>query len=147
MAGIKYLLIGMLLAGLFAFALINGGILLAEHNKANHSIGDDPALSIFKTNLEESLGEAEEQANGSINALGDSPLTEVGGGLVIFTAISGVWKTLKVVPVTIYNLTFGLAKTKIFGEGFNIVFGIVGAIVIILIIFAVIKILTSGIDE
>lgn len=147
MSGIKPLLIGVLLAGLFAFALIQGGSLLAEHNNANQSITDNPALIVFKTDLESTLGDAHENANGSLNALGDSPLSEVSGGLVIFTAISGVWKTLKAVPVTIYNLTFGLAKTNIFGESFNVVFGIIGAIIIMLIIFGVIKMLTSGQDE
>jgi len=147
MSGIKPLLVGILLAGLFAFALIQGGSLLAKHNNANQSITDSPALSSFKINIEDSLGEAEDNANGSLNALGDSPLSEVSGGLVIFTAISGVWKTLKAVPVTIYNLTFGLAKSSIFGEDFNVVFGIIGAIIIMLIIFGVIKMLTSGQDE
>ena len=146
-AGIRPYLIGILLAGLFAFALIQGGALLAEHNQANQSITDNPALSGFKTNLESTLGEAQENANGSLNALGESPLTEVSGGLVVFTAISGVWKTLKAVPVTIYNLTFGLAKASVFGESFNVVFGIIGAIIIMTLIFFVIKMLTSGQDE
>lgn len=145
MSGIKPLLVGILLAGLFAFALISGGIMLAINNGANQSIGDDPALAAYKASLEVTLAEAETNANASINALGDSAVTEVQGS-VIFEAISGVWKTLKIVPVTIYNLTFGLGKTKIFGETFNVVFGIIAAILIIGIIFGVIKMLTSGDD-
>lgn len=147
MSGIRPLLVGILLAGLFAFALIQGGALLSTHNQANQSITDSPALSGFKTDIESSLDNAQANANGSLTALGDSSLSEVSGGLVIFSAISGVWKTLKAVPVTIYNLTFGLAKTSVFGEGFNVVFGIIGAIIIMLIIFGVIKMLTSGQDE
>lgn len=146
MGGIKPFLIGVLLAGLFAFALISGGIMLATNNNANQSIGDDPALVSYKNSLQLSLSEAEANANSSINALGDSPITEVQGGAV-FEAISGVWKTLKVVPVTIYNLTFGTAKSRIFGETFNIVFGILASILIIIIIFSVIKMINSGQDE
>lgn len=147
MSGIKPLLVGILLVGLFAFALLQGGALLSTHNNANQSITDNPALSSFQTNIEDSLGEAQTNANGSLNDLGISPLSEVSGGLVIFTAISGVWKTLKAVPVTIYNLTFGLAKSSVFGEGFNVVFGILGAIIIMLIIFGVIKLIQQGQDE
>lgn len=147
MAGIKPLLIGILLAGLFAYAIIQAGALISVHNNANQSITDSPVLSSFNRSLEISLSQAQENANASLEALGNSPLSEVSGGLVIFTAISGVWKTIKAVPVTIYNLTFGLAKSNIFGEKFNVAFGIIGGIVIMLIIFAVIKMLMSGQDE
>lgn len=146
MAGIKPLLVGIMLAGLFAFALITGGIMVGTTNNANQNIGDSEALSSYKNNLETALLQSEINANSSIEAIGESPITEIQGSF-IFDAISGVWKNLKTIPVTIYNLTFGEAKTHIFGETFNPVFAIVGAILIMLIIFGVIKMITSGQDE
>lgn len=146
MAGLRPLLVGILLAGLFAFALISGGIMMATNNGASQSIGDDPALSSYKSGLETTLGEAQENANASIEAIGESPISVIPGSFV-FDAIAGVWKTLKVVPVTIYNLTFGLASEKIFGSTFAVVFGTLAAIIIILIIFGVIKMVSQGQDE
>lgn len=146
MTGIKPLLIGMLLSGLFAFALISGGIMLAQNNHSNNNIGDDPALSDYKNSLETNLEKANTDANDSLNALSDSPISVISGFAILDAAYS-VWKTLKVVPSTIYNLTFGLTKNKIFGSPFVIVFGLISAIILILIIFGIIKLLISGQDE
>ena len=146
MAGLRPLLVGLLLSGLFAFALITGGIMLGTNNNSQNNIGNDPALASYKTNLESTLGEAQANANASVEAIGESPISVIPGAFV-FDAIAGVWKTLKVVPVTIYNLTFGLLKAKVFGATFDVVFGITAAILIILIIFGVIKMVSSGQDE
>lgn len=146
MAGLRPLIVGILLAGLFAFALITGGIMISTNNQATQSIGNDPSLASYKTSLESTLEDAQVNANSSIEAIGESPISVIPGAF-IFDAISGVWKTLKVVPVTIYNLTFGLLKVKVFGDTFSVVFGVMAAILIILIIFGVIKMVSAGQDE
>lgn len=144
--GLKTILVSFLLVGLFAFAMISGGIMLANTNNAAQNIGDDPALSSYRDSLETALGEAHEGANASVEAIGQSPITLV-TGTFIFDAIGGVWKTLKVVPVTVYNLTFGLVMGKIFGETFEVVFGVIAAILIMLIIFGVWKWIISGQED
>jgi hypothetical protein len=141
--GLSKVIIGFLLVGIFIFAMINGGLLIASNNGVSHSIGDDPALSTYKTELETTLGNAQSDANGSLEALGKSPITLV-TGTFFFDAIGGVWKTLKVVPVTVYNLTFGILRVKIFGGGFDIVLGVLSAIIIIVILFGVWKLIISG---
>lgn len=146
MAGLKPLFIGLLLTGLFAFAMITGGIMVADQNSGVVSIGDDPALSNYKTQIQSSLNDASTDANSSLEALGNSPLSAIPGAF-IFEAIAGVWKTLKIVPSTIYNLTFGVLKDKVFGDSFGVAFGIMAAIIIILIILGVIKLVVSGQDE
>lgn len=143
--GLKGNLISLLLVGIFAFALITGGIMIGDNHNAENNIGDSPALSAYRTSLNDTLGEAHESANSSLEAIGKSPITLV--ITPIFDAISGVWKTLKVVPVTIYNLTFGLAQDEIFGGGFNVIFGVLSAIFIIVIIFGVWKWIASGQDD
>lgn len=145
-SGIKPLLASLLVVGLFIFAFINAGIMIASNNNANQSIGDDPTLSAYKSNLETTLKQAETDTNSSIEAIGQSPLSSTSNGF-IFDAISGIWKTLKSVPVTLYNLTFGLTKAKLFGEAFTPVFSIIAAILIMAIIFGVIKMISSGQDE
>lgn len=146
MGGLKPTIIGILLGGLFALALISGGIMLAERNNANQSIGDDPVLSSYKDNLEVSLLAVESDANGSLEALGSSPTTESGGAF-IYDATTGVWKTLKEQPSTNYNLLVGVTKNRIFGETFNPLFAVGAAILITIIIFGVIKLVISGQDE
>lgn len=146
MGGLKPLLTGILVCGLFALALISGGIRLAETNGVNHSIGDDPVLISYKTSLESSLTQAEINSNSSLEALGQSPTTEVGGSF-IYDAITGVWKTLKEVPSTIYNLFAKVLRVKVFGETFNPIFGIGAALLMIIIIFGVIKLVVAGQDE
>lgn len=144
--GLKSLLIGILVSGLFALALINGGIMLASNNHANQSIGDDPILVGYRNSLNNTLHQAETNVNGSLEALGQQGATSTPLG-AIYDAMTGTWKTLKEVPSSLYNLFVGVTKVKIFGDSFNPVFGIVAAILIILIIFGVIKLIISGDDN
>lgn len=143
MAGLQPIIISILVAGLFAIALISGGIMLAEQNGANQSIGDDPVLLSYKNSLTISLGNAETNSNSSMEALGASPTTESGGAF-IYDATTGVWKTLKEDPSTNYNLLVGVSKTKIFGETFNPMFAAGTAILIIVIVFGVIALVIAG---
>lgn len=146
MAGLRPLFLGFLLAGLFIFSIITGMIMLGNNNNASQNIGDDPILTAYKDDIEDTLNTAQTNSNSSLEALGDSPVTVIPGSFVI-DAIAGIWKTLKVVPVTIYNLTAGLFKVKIFGDGFNVVIGILSAILIMIIIFGVIKLVSQGQDK
>lgn len=146
--GLKGTVINLLLVGVFAFALITGGIMLGTNNNADQNIGDSPALSAYRADINDTLSDAHSDANSSLESVGKSPITLV-TGLFIFDAIGGVWKTLKVVPVTIYNLTFGVAKEQLFGNSpaFDVVFGVLSAILIIVIIFGVWKWIASGQDD
>lgn len=146
MSGIKTILIGLILTGMFGLALINGGIQLGiNHNSANN-IGDDPSLSSYKSSLESSLEDAHTNANASVESLGESPISALPGGF-IFDAAARVWKTLKAAPVSIYNSTIGIADEKIFGPAFYLILGGIGAIILILIALGVIKLVISGQDE
>lgn len=146
MAGLRPLLTGMLLAGLFIISMISGGILLQSNNNSPQNIGNDPALASYKSSLEASLETAQSNNNASLEALGESPVSVIPGAFII-DAIAGVWKTLKVVPVTIYNLTFGLLKVKLLGTTYNIVLGVISAILTMAIIFGVIKLVSTGQDK
>lgn len=145
-SGLKTIVIGLILTGLFAFALMSAGYLVGFNNHANRTILDDVAFSDFKTQLEGNLSSAYTDANSSLENLGDSPISGVLGA-TIFDSIGGVWKTIKVVPVAIFNLVVGTVKERIFGEGYGVVFLTVSAIIIILILLAVVKFVISGQDE
>lgn len=144
MVNFRPLLVGFLLAGLFAIALLNFGILLAENNGVDHSIGDDPAISSYKDNLEDTLDTAYSNATGAEESLGKSPVSFISQN-IIFDAIGGIWKTLKEVPITVYNLTFGLLSQKLFGDSsYGIVLAIISTIITITVIFGVWKMVFTG---
>lgn len=138
------LLIGLMLGGLFAFALITGGIMLAENNNPSQSIGNDPVLSNFSSNIENALGESTSTSDTAEESLGASPVT-LNENSIFFDALGGLWKSLKAIPVTIYNLTMRLIFTKIFGsQAGAIIFGVIGGIISMIIIFGVWKMIKTG---
>lgn len=145
MANLKPFIFGLLLTGLFAISLINIGIYLPLHNDASQSIGDDPTLSAYKTQIESELITISDDTNSSLSALGNSPLslvTSVGG---IFDAVGGIWKTLTVVPKAVYNLTIGQLVVRYLGDdSYQVVLGVLAALVTVLIIFGVIKLTAQG---
>lgn len=137
MSALKNILIYMLLFGAFIMAFINGGLLLAAVNSPNNTIGNDPALVEFSSALNSTLEDAYESANGSMTAIESSPV-QVTQFAIILDAIGGIWKSLKVVPLAIYNLSVDYVFGKLLGDQqFAIMMGIVGAILIIVLIFAV----------
>jgi hypothetical protein len=144
MAELRPFLIGFLLAGLFAIALITGGIWIADLNNPDQSIGQDATLRTFASSLNQTLGQAHTDANSSYTAIKASPIT-LTTGFVVLDAIGGVWKTITIIPVAIYNLTIGLLIANVFSNpAFMVIFGVLSAIVILTIIFAVVKWLSQG---
>lgn len=148
MAKLAPILISFLLAGLFAIALITGGIRLAQVNNSPNSIANDPSITSYASSVNNSLGNSLSNANNAETALGQSPstLTTTGGSTALgLDTVQGIWKGLKGVPTTIYDLTIGLLVTKIFsGPSFWIVFAVIGSIVTLIIIVAVVKFFTQG---
>lgn len=144
MVNIKPILVSLLVIGLFAMGIISFGIRLAEINEAPQSIGDDPSISRFRSQLNESLAQANEDAIAGQQAIEESPTT-INLGLYIIDAIGGVWKTLISVPITLYNLTVGFLFENVFaGNSFAIALGIIGAIIGISVILAVWKLVSTG---
>ena len=143
--GFKGIIFALLFSGLFIIALINGGIYLAQTNHANQSIADDPLISAYSPALNDALASSYTIANTSEGAISESPIT-LTTGFPVFDAISGIWKTLKIIPVTIWNLTVTFVQTKAFGNTatFYIVFSVLGAWLIISIILGVWKMVSTG---
>jgi len=138
------LMFGFLLAGLFIISIINGGILLGYNNNAPQNIADDPSINAYAIALNNTLDNAYTDAVAVDSAVNQSAIT-LTTGFPVFDAIFGIWKIIKVVPITIYNLTFGLLFEKVFGnEAYGIVFGVISAILIISVIYAVYRVLTTG---
>lgn len=144
MAEIRPLLIWLLLLGLFAMAIVTGGIMLAEQNGVNQSIADDPAITEYYSSLNETLADTYTDASNSDAAFSNSSIS-TSIGIPFIDSIWGIWKTLKEVPVTIYNLTIGLLISKVLGDVAGaIVLSVLSAILIITVIFAIVKLVSQG---
>lgn len=143
MSSFKSFIIVFLLTGLFAYAVISAGILIGLNNYSSQNIGDDPSLLSYMSSINESLDQAHSTANASESSFGNSPISLT--SVVFIDAIGGIWKTLKVIPMTIWNLTGGMVTKFIApSQQFAIVFGVIGAILIITIIFGVWRVISKG---
>ena len=88
-AGIKSLVVTILLVGLFAYAIISVGVQMAEDNDANQSIIDHPIISASYGNISEDLTEADKSASGSRESLEKGVPEEDK-----FNPIVAIWGTL-----------------------------------------------------
>jgi len=144
MVNFRPIIVSLLLVGLFAICMITAGIQIATVNNANQSIGDDAVLAAYASSMNSSLEATVSAANTTEDAISSSPIT-LTSGFPVFDSITGVWKTLKVIPVTIYNLTFGLVFGRLLGGGVAaIVVGVIGSILTITIILSVWKMVSTG---
>ena len=149
MAGFRPVIVSLLLFGLFAIAFITFGIRLAQINDAPQSIADEPSIQNYANQLEGSLQQGYDDSYSAEVAISNSTISQAntGGLSLILDSVGGIWKTLKSVPVTIYNLTIGLIISNITGGEFGILWAVLGTILIITIIIAVIKLISQGEGE
>lgn len=145
MAGeFRPIIVALLLFGLFVVVIISGGIMLANVNGANQSIGNDPTLVIYNNNINQTLQQSKIDIGNSSSALESSPLTLTGGN-PFFDAIGGIWKTIKNAPITIWNYTGQILISKLFGQqAGTILLGTLGAILLVTILFGVYKLVSRG---
>lgn len=144
MAEIRPIVINLLLVSLFAVAIITAGVMIAIQNGASNSITDDSAFSNLKDNLISSLEENSENTEAVNTAFQNSSVT-LTSGIPFVDAIYGTWKVIKSAPSTMYNLIVGVIFSKILGgDATYIIISVISAILIITIIFAVIKLISTG---
>lgn len=144
MADFRPLIVALILTGLVAIGVINFGIMLANTNQASQSIADNSQLASYANDLNDSLTDAYSDAEEANTAISNSSLT-LTSGFPIVEAIGGIWKTMKAVPKTIWDLTIALLNSSILGSpALSIFIGGLGAILIITIVLAVWKLISTG---
>lgn len=141
MSEFRPIVVNLLLVGLLIIAMITMGLNIASNNPSQ-SIGNDPTLSAYANSLNATLYNATDDASASEQAITNSSIT-LTSGFPVFDSISGVWKTIKKVPVAVFNLTIGLVRTRL-GSSFWVVLGVIGAILTITILLAVWKLVSTG---
>lgn len=144
MSNLRPFVISALLLGLIAIGIISTGIMIASENDATQSIANDTAISNYATALQNSLANASESASSADASFRNSTVS-VTGGVVFVDAIGGLWKTLTTVPSAVLTLTTNLIKGKIMGDtAFYAVFGVMALIIVITLILAVWKAVSTG---
>jgi hypothetical protein len=138
------LLISLLLFGLLAAAVINAGIMIANSNDADESIANNTAINDYSTDLTESLEGAGGEGTTAYDSFSNSTIS-LTGGIVFLDAIGGLWKTLINVPRTVFILTRSLVSSTILeSNGFLVIFGVITLIILLSIILAVWKLVSTG---
>jgi hypothetical protein len=138
------LLISLLLFGLLAAAVINAGIMIANSNDADESIANNTAINDYSTDLTDSLEGAGGEGTTAYDSFSNSTIS-LTGGIVFLDAIGGLWKTLINVPRTVFILTRSLVSSTILeSNGFLVIFGVITLIILLSIILAVWKLVSTG---
>lgn len=141
--GFKPIVIGLILVGLFAIAILNAGILISEQNGFAGSIADDSSIAGYKETVIGNLTDVSSSTSASDSVLSNSTITTTTSTPFV-DSISGIWKSVRVIPVAIWNTTFGLVAQKLLGGDSVIVLSVIGAILGLIIIFAVIRFIATG---
>jgi len=142
MSNIRPIIINFLLVSIFAVAIITGGISVALLNNSPQNIGDSPLLSTYLASINASLSQAQTNSQAFENALSNSSVT-VSASFPVIDAIKGAWKIIIRVPKEAYNLTIALVGS-LFGSPFAIIISIISSIVIITIMLAIWKLVSTG---
>ena len=144
MAEFRPIIVNLLLLSLFVVAILIGGTYIAVQNHGTQSIIDDATYSDLQNDLTTNL-EDNYDAVGQSGASFENSSVTLTGGIPFVDSIYGTWKVIKNVPMTTYNLIVGVLFTKLFGNPATaIITAVLGAILIITIIFAVVKLVSTG---
>jgi hypothetical protein len=135
--------IALIVFGLFTFSFLSFGIYSATYNNPSQSIINDPEIGQYLTDINESLISVAGQSNTVEGAVGNSSIT-VGSQVNLLDSTRSIWKIILIVPKTVYALTAGLIIEKIGGNGISVILGVLGAILIFVFVFGVIRLIARG---
>jgi hypothetical protein len=132
------LIISMLLAGLFGFALI-GFIYQTSIDNDNYEIMKDSRLNKTFNSLNKTLNNYQNTAQSQINASSNEPL-QLGSDNIILTFITGTYKLFTSVITQIFNtLTIFINDTLHINP---IILGILSTIIILSIVLVIYKLVS-----
>lgn len=138
------IIINFLLIGLFAVAIIMAGIMVSVDNNATQSIGNDTVFSELANSLNSNLTQNYNEMEKNEQSFENSSIT-LTSGIPFIDSIYGTWKIIKKTPMLIYSLVVNVVFLRIMGDpATNVIISVMSTILIITIIFAVIKLISSG---
>ena len=142
--GQTQLIISIVMASLFAIAILGFATQFALDNDAAVSVADDPELSLMQSNLQGNTSDFTSQSENTYSSIINSTITP-GSDVIPSTAVFSL--TPSSLGRVLYSIT-GTAYQKIFGTdgGFAVFFGIFIALIVLLFALYVYKTLKGNPD-
>lgn len=131
------------IAGLIIFLFLTFAVKTSV-TQGNGRALDDPVLLSLKNDINETLGDFYDTANTSEKSLSNSETT-LSGGYIIFNSITSIWKTMTITPKAVYNIVQDSLISKLgVSPEILIVFGVLSGLLILLIIVAAWRFVSTG---
>lgn len=144
MAEFRPIIINLLLLSLFAVAIITGGTMIALQNGGDQSIINDTEFNMLTGNLTSTLENNYRNTSQVSSSFENSSVT-LTGGIPFIDSIYGTWKVIKTTPVLVYNLVSSVIFDKLLGDRAKaIIIAVLSTILMITIIFAIVKLVSTG---
>ena len=144
MAGVRGIVVSLLLFGILMVALITAGIYMASENNSNNTIGNEPAIKEYYNSLNDTLSDTKSVANESEVNIGDSDMSIL-QGVVFLNTLRTLWKNIVALPKAIFNATAVFITEYLFPDATaRLIIGVLGGIIVITIVIFVVKWITTG---
>ncbi len=135
-------IIGFMLVGLFAFALLSFSIMLPSNNGANFSINSTESAQSTFNDLSVKLNKLQDETDAQKDVLETDE--EVGVLQVILNSIRSIGTAFTGIYFSISNILFGFIVTTLFGSSSGIILGTLTSIMTIVIVLYAWKMFKSG---
>ena len=134
----------LIVSAIYIISLVFGGLTLQAQNDAPILLSDNPNLNNLYVSLNDSVNDANDNVDNAYQAFTNSSIITT-GVTPFLSAIGGVWKLMINAPVQIFTAIFDFLGAMIFNGPTGILFiGGVGAILLLMLISAVIKLVSRG---
>lgn len=144
MVSFRPIVINILLVTLFVIALIMGGIMMSTQNDAPQSIENDTIYAGLKDSLIGNVTQADADTRGASGSFENSSVS-LTSGIPFINSIYGTWKVIKTAPLIMYNMIVGVIFHTLLGDTTTaIVTAVLSIILLITIIFAIVKLVSTG---
>lgn len=144
MANFRPIVINLLFIALFVVAIVTAGVMMAVQNNATQNIGNDSIYSDLASELNSKLQDGYTATSSAEQSFENSSVT-LTSGIPFIDSIYGAWKVIKTTPMLVYNLITAVIFQKLLGDDASlIIISVISTILLITIIFAVVKLISSG---
>lgn len=136
---------GMIIFGLFAFSFLYFALLISNYNNPDQSIFNGTSLGNYYNNLSEALDNSYSSTASVQESLSNSTIGNTGSqsGQTI-EATAGTWKLITTTTYTVYQATSVFLLAYLFSGPASIVLTALGAIFILIVVLAVIRLVVRG---
>lgn len=130
----KDYIIGVVLLGIFIFAMMSGNVLLSKQNNANNTLMENEAVNRTFGNLTTILGNISNESQTAKTKF-EQEKSSIATGFFLLGTILSIGKTFITMMVSVYNLTFGLIAS-VLGVSKMVINVLAGIFIVIMVLSA-----------